>query len=146
VPQHLQKFGPQPTVQTASRPRTSQSSRALGHSPRVTHFCGGLRTSPAGWQHLAPRWPTFAPAPGTAAQATDPPPEMTLHPPCAGTIATTELRHKGVLSPVPTGSMKTQHSGQQRQHTFALQPQDASSSRTGSVNGDSLSTWVQTSA
>jgi hypothetical protein len=58
---------------------------------------------------LMPSWPTFAPArgilapaPGTAARAADHHPEMTLHPPSAGTIASTELRRKSVLSPAPT--------------------------------------------
>jgi hypothetical protein len=65
---------------------------------------GGRNTHFAAWQHSAPSRTTLAPTPGTAAQAEDPPPEMTLHPPSAGTIAATEPGCKSVLSPAPTAS------------------------------------------
>jgi hypothetical protein len=78
-------------------------------------------------------------------RAKDHHPKMTLNPPSAGTIATTELGHKSVRSPAPTANKKNKNSRCQQQHMSALQPQTVSSSRTGLVNANSWSTWVQTS-
>jgi hypothetical protein len=124
------------TDSCADRIIEAATQPVLGHSPRATHFCSISRTSPARWQHSALSWPTFTLAPGTAAQATDPPPEMTLHPSSAGTTAAMELKHKSVLNPAPTASKENQH-GEHLQHMSAPQPTAASSSRTGLVNNDS---------
>jgi hypothetical protein len=122
---------PRPAVRIASlRPHPNRRSWALCHSLTATHFCSISVTAPARWQHSAPSWPTFAPTPGTAAWAADPPPKMMLHPPSAGTIAAMEPGRKSVLSPAPTTSRET-NTADINSSTPALQPQAASSSCRG---------------
>jgi hypothetical protein len=96
------------------RGRTQAGAHKRCATPTATHFCSGSRASPTRWQHSAPRGPTLAPAPGipasvsgTAAWGADPPPEMTLYPPSAGTISATEPGSKNVLSPGYTASRET---------------------------------------
>jgi hypothetical protein len=102
----------QRTVQTASsRHRTSKCSGVIGRSPRATNFCSGSRASYATWQHSAPSWLTFDPAPEPAAQAPGSFPEMMLQTSSAGTIADKEPDHKSVGSPQPMASRKTNRAG-----------------------------------
>jgi hypothetical protein len=117
---------------------------SVSHSPTATHFSSVSKTSPVRWQQSAPSWHTFASAPGiflaaprNNAQATHRPPEKTLHPPSASTIGAMEPGHKSVLSHDPTANKKNYHSGYQRQHMSAPQSTVTSSSRIGSVDGDS---------
>jgi hypothetical protein len=63
-------------------------------------------------------------------------PEMKLHQAFAGTIATTEVGHKSVLSPVLTDNKENKNSGCQQQHMSALQSQTITSSWTGLVNAN----------
>jgi hypothetical protein len=59
------------------------------------------------WQHSALTRHAVAPAPGTASQAANSPPEMTLHPLSAGTIAAMDPGRKTVLRPALTASRAT---------------------------------------
>jgi hypothetical protein len=123
----------QRAVRTAyPRSLPCRRSPTFHQPPTALHSKKRLRTSPDRWHHSAPSGTASAPAsgtptadpetpslaleipalhPGTAAGTADPTPEMTQHPPSAGTTAVSEPQRRSAHYPAPTTSRETKAAG-----------------------------------